>query len=187
MVDLASRKRIEWQVFATYFAEEYACVALACCALRSIEREVAEVVKVLMTLGTCFTCATTAVIFLFFGLGLRSTKFSGGFRRAADGALKEPLFWFASEANVDLLFADAFSHFADGLCFSADNACGDFQREMQSARCTHVRVFCEVCMTSLLPAAATYRSVRCAQIAQFRWQTPFFARSAAFAKTEANA
>ena len=96
-----------------------------------------------MTLGTCFTCAATAELVLF-ELGLRSTKFSGGFRRAADGALKEPLFWFASEETVDLLFADAFSHFADGLCFPADNACSDLQGDVQSARCTYVRVFCEV-------------------------------------------
>ena len=84
------------------------------------------------------------------------------FYRAADAAVEEPLFWLASESDVDLLFADALSHFADGLRFATDNACGDFQRDMQSARCTHIRIFCEVCMMSLLSAAATNTSGRCA-------------------------
>ena len=120
----------------------------------------AEVVEVLLALGACFTCVTTTDLF-FFELGLRGSKVGGGFRRAADGAFEEPLFWLAIEADIDLLFAYAFSHFADCLRFAADNACGNFQREMQSARRTRGRVFCEVCMMSLLSATATYKSVRC--------------------------
>ena len=139
----------------------------------------AEVVEALLALGACFTCVTTTDLF-FFELGLRGSKVGGGFRRAADGAVEEPLFWLAIEADIDLFFADALSHFADGLCFTADNACGDFQRDLQSARCTHVRVFCEVRTMPLLSAAATHRSVGCAQDADVWWWTSFSTRNTAF-------
>ena len=122
----------------------------------------AEVVEVLLALGACFTCVTTTDIF-FLEVGLRGSKLGGGFGRAADGAFEEPLLWLASEADVDFIFAYAFSHFADGHGLAADTACGDFQQDVQSARCTHIRIFCEVCLMPLLSAAATDRSVRCAQ------------------------
>ena len=89
----------------------------------------AEAVEVLLALGACFACSATTDLY-FFKVGFRGSKLGGGFGRAADGAVEEPLFWLASEADVDLLFADAFSHFADGLRFATDNACGDFQRDM---------------------------------------------------------
>ena len=147
-----------------------------------MEGEVSEVVEVLLALGTGFTSATTTDLLLF-EVGFRGSKLGGGFRRAADGAFEEPLFWLAIEADIDLLFAYAFSHFADCLRFAADNACGNFQREMQSARRTHGRVFCEVCMVPVLSATATYRSVRCAQDTTVWWWTSFSARNAAFPET----
>ena len=182
IVDLASGESIDRQLFLTYFAHKHASAALARCALRSIECKVSEVVELLLALGACFTCATTADFF-FLEVGPRGSKLSGGFGRAADGAFEEPLLWLASEADIDLLFADTFSHFADGLRFAADNACGNFQREMQSARRTHGRVFCEVCMVPVLSATATYRSVRCAQDTTVWWWTSFSARNAAFPET----
>ena len=182
MVDLALRERIEWQAFVTYLAEEHARAALACCALRGIEREVAEVVEALLALGTGFTSATTTDLLLF-EVGFRGSKLGGGFGRAADGAFEEPLLWLASEADIDLLFADTFSHFADGLRFAADNACGNFQREMQSARRTHGRVFREVCLVPVLSATATDRSVRCAQDTIVRLWASFSARNAAVPET----
>ena len=87
----------------------------------------AEVVEVLLALGACLACAATTDLF-FFEFGLRGSKVGGAFGRAADGALEEPLFCLASETDVDFLSAVAFSHFADGLRFATDNACGDFQR-----------------------------------------------------------
>ena len=80
----------------------------------------AEVVEVLLARGACFTCVATTDRF-FLEVGFRGSKLGGGFGRAADGAVEEPLFWLASEADVDLL-ADALSHFVDGLRFATDNA-----------------------------------------------------------------
>ena len=78
----------------------------------------------LVALCACFTCATTTDIF-FLEVGFRGSKLGGGFRRAADGAFEEPLLWLAIEADIDLIFADTFPHFADGFCFAADDACND--------------------------------------------------------------